>query len=129
MRFHAIAPVLMAALLATAPLGAQTPARSHVAGNFQLALDGEDAGWIRSAYARQSGGKAIADGQLRAYLQHMQVDGWDRARVEQDISASLPAPKQSIPAQPNMRVRCSGKPLRCGSVPAAGEKEKGTAAP
>lgn len=111
---------LFAVLSGVFPLFAAEPG-SYTANNFALELDGEEAGLVRSIYARHSGGQAIGTEQLRSYLQHMQADGWDRARVEREIIASLQA-RRTIPAQPNMRVRCTGKPLRCGSIPAAGAK-------
>ena len=112
---------MLVALSGAGPLFAAEPG-SYTAGNFALELDGEDAGLVRSIYARHSGGQAIGTEQLRMYLQHMEADGWDRARVEREIIASLPA-RRAMPAQPNMRVRCTGKPLRCGLVPAAGAKD------
>lgn len=111
---------LLAAWTVAAPPLAAEP-RSYTAENFVLDLEGEDAGWVRSVYARHSNGEAIGTEQLLAYLQRMQADGWDRARVEREIVASRPA-LRTIPAQPNMRVRCTGKPLRCESVPAVGAK-------
>lgn len=121
MRLFAPMLCLLAALSGASPLFAAEP-RSYSEGSFARELDGAEAGMVRSMYARHSGGHAIGTEQLRSYLHHMQVDGWDRARVEREIIASLPA-RRVIPAQPDMRVRCTGKPLRCGSVPAAGVKE------
>jgi hypothetical protein len=120
---HLFAPMfcLLVTLSCASPLFAAEP-RSYTEGNFALELDGAKAGMVRSIYARYSGGQSIGTEQLRSYLHHMQADGWDRARVEREIIASLPT-RRVIPAQPNMRVRCTGKPLRCGSVPAAGEKD------
>lgn len=112
---------LLAALSGAASLFAAEP-RSYTGGNFLLDLDGAEAGMVRSLYARHSGGQAIGTEQLRSYLQHMQADGWDRARVEREIIVSLPV-KRVIPPRPNMRVRCTGKPLRCDSIPIVAGKE------
>lgn len=121
MRLFAPMSCLLVTLFGASPLFATEP-RSYTAGNFVLDLDGAEAGMVRSIYARHAGGQAIGTEQLRSYLQHMQADGPDRGRVEREIIASLPA-KRGVPAQPNVRVRCTGKPPRCGAVPAAGAKK------
>lgn len=120
---RAFAPLFCLTVVRSGVLLFATKPGSYAADNFALELDGEKAGLVRSIYARHSGGQAIGTEQLRSYLQHMQADDWDRARVEREIIASLQA-RRTIPAQPNMRVRCTGKPLRCGSIPAAAAEEK-----
>ncbi len=119
MRLSGIACVLFVLVLGLGgPLGARE--RSYAGGRFEVDLDGPEAGWVRSTYARHAGGQAIADDELRAYLQHLQAGDWDRARVEREIIASRKRAKAK--AKPPLGLStCIDKRAPCAkaSTPAA----------
>jgi hypothetical protein len=118
MRLSGIVCILLALGL-SAPLGARE--RAYAASRFQVDLDGPEAGWVRSTYARHAGGQAIANDQLRVYLQHLQAGDWDRARVEREIIA---AHRRAKAKAPRSLSACIDKRAPCANASAPAPKPR-----
>ena len=119
-----VALALVVAAPATLPQAqAQPAARAYAPEQLWTLTPAEQSRVISLEYSEQSGGRRIADDQLRFYLDQVRLSRWTFSRVKQDIARSLAA---SVPPGPGHgTIRCESndnRPRTCATPWQAGSR-------
>lgn len=97
-----------------APATAQIQARSYATEDLRTLSRDDQARVIRQEYLEQSGGRRIADDQLRFYLDQVNRSDWRFSDIKRDIAESLVG---STGPAPDMAIRCESTDNRRRDCP------------
>lgn len=101
-RFQALLAALCLLALST-PATAQFQTRAYAPEDLRTLSRDDQVRVIRQEYLEQSGGRRIADDQLRFYLDQVNRSDWRFSDIKRDIAQSLGAPAGPLPGG---AIRC-----------------------
>jgi len=101
-------------LALSAPAAAQFQARAYAPEDLRALSYNDQVRVIRQEYREQSGGRQIADDQLRFYTDQVNRSNWRFSDVKRDIARSLAG---SVGPAPGGAIRCESADNRSRSCP------------